>query len=609
MDLIYAKNNKSEEGVIKDYTLDLAYGYSENNFELTIPQDSIELNTNQFIYYNDTEYGGIIDSVYIDTRSKIKKYSGRTWHGILDSKVITPIGDYRILNGSSYSIISSLLIELDLDELFEMDTESNFVFNNVAVPRYIPFYSGLQALLLQRKGKMKLRYDATKQRVLISMVSLSDLTNVREWSEDIFNYTAKSYKNSVNHLICLGSGELSSRNVISLYTDTNGIVQPYSIVDEPKQDSDYILNSTNQVITGIDEVVEVYDYGNVSTVENYIPLTSIPEDWENSYVNYYEKQADGSYTQLQKEYDDIPTLLTTIPSDWNTYYECQKYYEKQADGKYVNVQMVETLEGYVRMWEKPEDWNSNYSDYYEYYSDGLTEEYKHPSKVNYYDYKEQVVKPSDWDDNKRGYYILHQNFEYTYNIKTKKDGKWSSETKTYQNQIALENTSTKKVTLVKSKKTSSSYITVEKYLKDVAHTKSIKWEPKKFYTRVTESKPPIFSGGKYYYASKSVTAPTFVANKYYSIEKDAEKIPAFITGKIFEKVSDNYFELVQSGIDRLNELWNQDTMETALEQNVGDFDVNDLVGNIELKSFVTKKIIKYTNNILQVGYITGKGGK
>ena len=36
MDLIYANEAREDLGVLRDYTLDLAYGGGENDFELTV---------------------------------------------------------------------------------------------------------------------------------------------------------------------------------------------------------------------------------------------------------------------------------------------------------------------------------------------------------------------------------------------------------------------------------------------------------------------------------------------------------------------------------------------------------------------------------------------
>ena len=53
----------------------------------------------------------------------------------------------------------------------------------------------------------------------------------------------------VNHLICLGAGELSNRTVIHLYVDRNGRI------------------STHQTLFDEDEIVGLYDYKGASEAE------------------------------------------------------------------------------------------------------------------------------------------------------------------------------------------------------------------------------------------------------------------------------------------------------------------------------------------------------
>lgn len=610
MELIIADYNGDELGVIMDYTLDLAYGYSENNFELTINSEEDIYGTNRFIYYPQTEYGGIIDSVFLDTKNNIVKYSGRTWQGILDSKIITPINKYRILDGPGYDILNRLIREFNLNDVFEADTQSTLRLNNLQLPRYIPFYSGLQAALLNNDAKLVMYYDNTISKVKLSIISNTDYTDLQELNRDTINYRAKQYVNSVNHLICLGSGELEKRHVIHLFTDKRGAVMPYSTSAEPKQDSDYILDGTNQLYTGIEDITAVYDYPNAETKENYKQVEIIPTEWPINYVNYYTKDSSGNYSQLTREYQDEYEKLTTVPPDWNLYYHCQDYYENK-NGRYVNVEPVSTIENYYMLQNKPNDWETNYSDYYEYYSDGVTEEYRSVKSDSYSDYIIQTIQPSDWEDNKGTYYVKIDTFSYTYKIKTKSNGKWKTQTKTYSNQIAQDNTDSRKVSLVSSKKTGTKYLTVSQYANDIVHVKlsSIAWEVKKFYTKQTKSKPPTFRWGKYYGQSVSTSAPTFVPNKYYKLNEHVEKIPSFSLGEIYELVYDNYAELVEGGINRLHDLWNLDTIETDFESDVGDFDVNDLVGNQKIKAYITKKIIKTKNNVVTVSYITGQGGK
>jgi hypothetical protein len=58
--------------------------------------------------------------------------------------------------------------------------------------------------------------------------------------------------NRVNHLICLGKGELAERLVVHLYLDADGNV------------------SENQTFFGLDEYAEVYDYSSAESREELV---------------------------------------------------------------------------------------------------------------------------------------------------------------------------------------------------------------------------------------------------------------------------------------------------------------------------------------------------
>ena len=76
MDLIYTNKNKEDMGIIQDFSLDMAYGNDENNFELQKFFSNDELENGSFIYVDNTEYGGIIDAVKDDTSSDNITYTG-----------------------------------------------------------------------------------------------------------------------------------------------------------------------------------------------------------------------------------------------------------------------------------------------------------------------------------------------------------------------------------------------------------------------------------------------------------------------------------------------------------------------------------------------------
>lgn len=77
---------------------------------------------------------------------------------------------------------------------------------------------------------------------------VADHSDSLEFSQDNkVRFTTKDYTRGINHLICLGQGELTDRLVIHLYADADGNI------------------SRTQFFTGVDERVDVYDYGNAET--------------------------------------------------------------------------------------------------------------------------------------------------------------------------------------------------------------------------------------------------------------------------------------------------------------------------------------------------------
>lgn len=100
MDLIFTNKNHEDMGVLQDFDLDLAFGADENDFECSVPAASHCCEAGSLLYMEGTEYGGIVDTIESDTEAKEVKYKGRTWHGILGSKVIEPLKEGEGSGGS-----------------------------------------------------------------------------------------------------------------------------------------------------------------------------------------------------------------------------------------------------------------------------------------------------------------------------------------------------------------------------------------------------------------------------------------------------------------------------------------------------------------------------
>lgn len=359
MELIYADKERKDIDIIHDCEMDIAYGRDENDFECSIALVDHCCNHGYFIYEEESEIGGIIDTIAPDTDNGIVTYAGRTWHGILDSKIIEPDEgyDYYTVDGEANEVIGEIIQRIGLEGLFQADMESSGIeIDNYQFDRYMGAYKGIRKMLIEAGAKLRIRF--INGEVILSAVQAIDYSQDEEFDSSQLTFAIERHYHPTNHLICLGAGELAERRVIHLFTDSNGVVQKYSNVDEPVKNHDYILDKSMQILKGLDEVSEVYDYSSAQTVENYIQLESRPDNWDEDYLEYYIQNDDGNFAQIEKKEEDVYRLTEFKPSDWNT--KCEKYYTK-SEGKYASVGKNES---YTELKSKPSDWNIKYSNYH-----------------------------------------------------------------------------------------------------------------------------------------------------------------------------------------------------------------------------------------------------
>lgn len=252
MDLIYANSRGEDIGVIHDYDLDLAFGTDENDFELSVSRDDHCCEAGYYIYIEGTEYGGVIDAITSDTAAEDVIYSGRTWHGILNSKILCPDAgeNYLTVSGDANTIIATLLTRLGLTTLFRgASAPAGVAINNYQFERYVAGYDGIRAML--KNANAKLLVTCKGNFTELSAAPIVDYTQ-DGLDSDLLALAVKKTTNKVNHLICLGSGELANRTVVHLYADASGNI------------------SQTQTFTGTAEYTAVYDYSNAEDTAELI---------------------------------------------------------------------------------------------------------------------------------------------------------------------------------------------------------------------------------------------------------------------------------------------------------------------------------------------------
>ena len=224
---------------------DFEVGDKENSFLITCNRAEWEnVPDNARIYIPGTEYGGIYKRLESDTRNNAVSVGGYTWRGMLQNKVICPPSgqDYATDSGELNQILARRVSEA-LPGLFVGSEESTGVTASYQYGRYVTLYEGLKEMLRSVGYRMRIQYDQEQCKVVVDAVPIVDYSAQIEYSSDMnANYSMVINKMGVNHLICLGNGELRDRTVIHLFADVNGVI------------------SQTQTQFGADEVTDVYDY-------------------------------------------------------------------------------------------------------------------------------------------------------------------------------------------------------------------------------------------------------------------------------------------------------------------------------------------------------------
>ena len=274
--------DKEDIGVLKDYTLDMAFGSNENNFECTVSASNNVCEAGFYLYAEGTEYGGIIDSINVDTESETVTYKGRTWHGILDSKIIEPDAgnDYLVLEGDINTVLASLISRMGLDDLFKVSEGGADIQSYISaykMNRYISGYIGILRMLKASGAKLNVIFK--NGFVELSAEPFVDYSKDEQFDTDQISFTIQKNYKPINHVICLGQGDLKDRRVIHLYADGVGNI------------------SGTQTFTGVDEMCVTYDYSNAESDEELIEggVEIIKASWASDSIEFDFESDDESF--------------------------------------------------------------------------------------------------------------------------------------------------------------------------------------------------------------------------------------------------------------------------------------------------------------------------
>lgn len=317
----------------RDY-IDIDCG-NDNTFEIKVSNKyykEIGIKDGWRLGVQGKEYGGIIKRIITNTETNTVSLIGPTWRGMLQKKIIEPPygQDYRIVTGDANNIINNIVCS-EFDGIFVCDGESGILLNNFQFDRYVTHLAGIEKMLLSKNARLNIAYNSGKPNepsfVKLAAVPIKDYSDEIEYSQDgtlsFLSFIFEDFKGGINHLICLGKGDLKDRTVVHLYEQVDGTIG----------DTKYYF--------GADERTDIYDYSNA------LDETELREKGEERFkkIMSYKKMDMDLYNEtlagLRGINDDIAIGDIVGGKDFNT----GIYLSKQIAEKIVTVKNnKETIE-------------------------------------------------------------------------------------------------------------------------------------------------------------------------------------------------------------------------------------------------------------------------
>ena len=332
---------------------------------------------------------------------------------------------------------------------------------------------------------------------------------------------------------------------------------------------------------------------------DYIPLGAYSHDnpyWDSQ---LYVKKI--SYEQASSQSKETYAQIDKKPSTWSKDYT--KYYFRKTTNPitYATYSQATSTE-YSRVKNKPKTWGRDYSLYYMLITDGVTTDYQQCSSVTYNGYALQKNKPNDWGTNFFSYYVL-KNGKYT---------KIEDIPRYYNPWLAgaiVPKWQKNKFYSPVQKSKAPAWDKTQKYFKKIQKTVAPAFQKNNTFVKISIVQPPEFTSGKFY--SREVkTVVDFNENEFYEERENIVPI-VFSSGMYYNKVIDHYKNLVEQGIEKLNEIYSDDELNISISATQ-EYDIGDIVEGVDNKLEITarqpivKKIVVLDKYGAKVEYNVGE---
>ena len=233
MEYLIADIQRMETGFLKvSRKLDMDIGGSDD-FELTLSAEDgkrLGIDYGCALFVPETEYGGLFQDKWSSTAAGTVKWYGDTWRGMLKKKVVEPPEGlaYRTVSGEANAVIGGLFSG-QFGDLILASSEDSGITVDYQIPRYVTLLEAITGMLKEQGARIRIRAvqggPGGACHVEVSAVPVTDYSEELEYSQDNrIRLTVRDCRRGINHLICLGKGELTERLVLHLYVQEDGSI-------------------------------------------------------------------------------------------------------------------------------------------------------------------------------------------------------------------------------------------------------------------------------------------------------------------------------------------------------------------------------------------------
>ena len=237
--------------------IDVEVGSSESTNDFEMNTATIQEANAKGFYIPNTEIGGLFEYSKGSSNENHEKVKGWTWRGLLTQSIIEPPSgsDYRVVSGDANTIIGNILSGVLGDFFYVPSAASGLTITSYQFPLYVNVLDGLEGMLEAYGYRLLIVGEkvASGQPIRVRVEAVQAQTVSGTYNED--NGITMTYEKNdmgINHLVCVGSGQLQERMKVNLYINALGKV------------------TQTQYYTGFNERTAVYDYGSAESEQDLI---------------------------------------------------------------------------------------------------------------------------------------------------------------------------------------------------------------------------------------------------------------------------------------------------------------------------------------------------